>query len=105
MNAMDSRRARFNIGNIVGDPFALATISICLVRCSLSWIEQVADMLTARMAHSFCSLDHRGCTEPLPQIRLVDIGLYALLHHWYHHCLRQRHCQSLQHRSMSNPIP
>ena len=31
MNIMDSRRAKFNIGNIFGDPFALATISISLV--------------------------------------------------------------------------
>jgi hypothetical protein len=31
MNIMDSRRNRFNAGNIVGDPFALASISISLV--------------------------------------------------------------------------
>jgi hypothetical protein len=34
---MDSRRARFNPGNIVGDPFALATISISLVSRMLCW--------------------------------------------------------------------
>lgn len=94
------RRSKFSMANIIGDPFALATISISIVR--RTWSEYVGtntDSMIACMAHSFPGFNNSGHPECLPQIRMVDYSLHALLHHRHHYCVRCRCHAPLRYRS------
>ncbi len=75
--------ARFDIARIIGDPFALATISISIV--SMPGPSPSAVNRPARMAHRLRQLDNQRCQGAVPQLRLVGAGLPAVDHHHRHH--------------------
>ena len=77
------------MGNIVGDPFALATISIGLVRNPrLEHEKDISNRPTASLVDRIHRIDHCRYPEPIPEVCLVDHRLHAVLYHWYHHRLR-----------------
>lgn len=94
--------SRFSFGNIIGDPFALSTLSISVVRSSLSprsffdsrdRAERKTDtyledhhILTftsfnlARLVDCFHCIYHRRCWDGLPHVRLVRDCIYVMLY-------------------------
>lgn len=89
-----SGRKRVSIGNIIGDPFALATISIAAVRITpILPVATMKFMLTifdlARMDHCLLRLHIRSSSdkERLPDIFVVGCGLLLFCHC---RCLRRR---------------
>lgn len=84
------RRNKASMANIIGDPFALATISISFVRNNS--LEQgegtCADTNVAGLVDCLRRLYRCRCTESLPQICLVDDRIHAMLYHWYYDNLR-----------------
>lgn len=78
------RAASFSVGRIIGDPFALATISIGIV--STAYQEPPRTVLTAaaRLGHCLCLQHNIRHPRRLPQLRMVDPGLHVLLHRRCH---------------------
>ena len=101
-----SRRGRrpkrhFSLSRILGDPFALATISISIVCdecCQDLFPHLLANRSTACLAHSLCfwyrQQSQRFRKTWVSQLRLVDNSLLLPLYYWCHRssCFR-RHCE------------
>ena len=78
----DCIHAEQRIGHIVGDPFALATVSIAYVRLHLAVHRHSGTRKglnhTARMAHYLCRLAHSSSQRRISELRLVGNSIYAL---------------------------
>lgn len=78
------RRSLMCIGHIVGDPFALATISIAYVRLPglpLELEKLSADVVKiAGVADSICRLPHLRHQIRFSEFRVVGDSIYAVLH-------------------------
>jgi len=79
------RRPRMSVAYIVGNPFALATISIAIVRCLpyVTW-RQALTHTQAGMVDCLYQLDHR-CHEDqyVFQLFMVDARVPLPLHNWH----------------------
>lgn len=75
-------------GHIVGDPFALATISIAYVRpfhhevCRDERTLLTETSTTAGVVDSLCLIINSRHPIRFPQLRLVGYRLHAVLHYW-----------------------
>ena len=94
MEAPTARRRRpkrtFSFGRILGDPFALATISISIVRLLRYYSPlNLTDKCTAGVAYCFrCRNHQQGQRLPrtrLPEVRVVDYSILFCLY-YRHHC-------------------
>ena len=88
---MDRRRGgRFNFGHIIGDPFALATISIAIVSFVRPEILGKCWCLIRRLARlvdRLCLVNHRRYQIAISQLCLVGNCIHALLHHRHSGCI------------------
>jgi len=77
----DTNRKKFSMGNIFGDPFALATISIAIVRHN--WQELWMYWLTHTdgMDYFFRLLHHCSVARLLPKLFMVVISVHVCRHH------------------------
>jgi hypothetical protein len=79
---MDQRRGGgLSAGHIIGDPFALVTISIAIVSAAtLSRNPNVTDSRTARVVDSTCCVNSLRHRQPISQLCLVGNCVHAMLH-------------------------
>ena len=73
----------FNFANIAGDPFSLATIGIAIVSGGYAIEKRTlwTNASAVRLVNSIRELDPRRCQRRVPELCLVDSGVYARLHH------------------------
>jgi hypothetical protein len=84
---MDQRRGGgLSAGHIIGDPFALVTISIAIVsgRHTLNRNPNVTDSKTARVVDSIRCVNSLGYRQPISQLCLVGNCVHAMLHNRHH---------------------
>lgn len=85
-----SGMSAMNMAYIIGDPFALATVSIamvsflplsltvyCIRNCTCANTSQIVGLVNRIHFLNRCS-----DSVPFPQLLLVDCRVYAFLHHW-----------------------
>jgi len=69
------------MGNIVGDPFSLATIGIAIVSpAPASMSDGGANWRIVRMAYRLRQLYHRKSLSRVSKLLLVGLGLHVLRH-------------------------
>jgi SHO1 osmosensor len=82
-------RSSFSVGRIIGDPFALATISIGFVSIPHRSHETLlTSSCTACLDYCLCEQHNIRHSRRLSQLCVVDAGFHAVFH-----CRRDRHCR------------
>ncbi len=106
---MQEYTAKSAAGHIVGDPFALATISIayvCLPDPSVITRRRLMDWMIACLVDRFCCFAHCRHSRQIPPLRLVDHRIRLVHHSWYHHSDSGRCDANIpRRRAFDSPLP
>jgi hypothetical protein len=104
-NIMDQRRGpRFNFGHIIGDPFALVTLAIGLVRNAAACLSVPILTPIACLVDRIRFLYHCRCSVAIPQLCMVGHCIHAVLHNRRHGRLCSRCRKHIQHCRKSSSI-